>query len=349
MRKILFWLHLSAGVTAGLIVVLMSATGVLLAYEKQIGAWLERGSFRVEEGRPTLPLEDLLRPFAKPAATVVLRRDAREPVELNLGRDGSLYLDPHSGRELGKVPSGPRQAFQKITAWHRYLGREGPGRATAKLITGICNLAFLFMIVSGAYLWLPRKWSWQHLRPVIWFRAGLAGKARDFNWHNTLGFWCLLPLAVIVAGAAPISFSWANDLAYRVTGTEPPKPAPPPSKPAGTVSLTGLDAFVAKAKAQRDEWRTIAFRLPDTADSPVTFSIDWGTGGEPQKRGNLTLSTNGAPLRWESWEDNNTGRKLRLWLRFLHTGEALGPVGQGIAAIVSGSSGFIWRKWADSL
>ncbi len=35
-RKILFWSHLVAGVSAGLVILVMSATGVLLAFEKQV-------------------------------------------------------------------------------------------------------------------------------------------------------------------------------------------------------------------------------------------------------------------------------------------------------------------------
>ena len=35
-RKILFWMHLSCGVVAGLLILLMSATGVLLTYERQM-------------------------------------------------------------------------------------------------------------------------------------------------------------------------------------------------------------------------------------------------------------------------------------------------------------------------
>ena len=48
MRKIFFWLHLTAGCVAGAIILLMSFTGVLLTYEKQILAWVERGPVRAE-------------------------------------------------------------------------------------------------------------------------------------------------------------------------------------------------------------------------------------------------------------------------------------------------------------
>ncbi len=314
----------------------MSITGVLLAYEKQCIAWLDRGHFRTPFVQPPLPLAELLRSHAQPGMSVILRSDPSEPVELVW--QGSRYIDPHSAKWLGTSGAGPRAFFQKITAWHRYLGQDGPGRATAKLITGICNLAFLFLVLSGAFLWIPRKWSWQHLRPVVWFRRGLSGKARDFNWHNTLGLWCLVPLAVVVAGAAPISFGWAGDLVYRLAGSGPPMPAPP-AKPMvpRTVYLAGLDSLVARAKSQHDGWTIISFRVPDSEQAPVAFTVDWGTGAQPQKRGTLTLQRDGS-ARWEDWDSFPAGRRWRQWLRFLHTGEALGYAGQGVAAIASGSA-----------
>ena len=40
-RKTVFWAHLVTGVTAGLVVLMMSATGILLTYERQILAWVD--------------------------------------------------------------------------------------------------------------------------------------------------------------------------------------------------------------------------------------------------------------------------------------------------------------------
>ena len=47
-RKTLFWLHLVAGCVAGVIILLMSLTGVLLTYERQMLAYFERGAVRSE-------------------------------------------------------------------------------------------------------------------------------------------------------------------------------------------------------------------------------------------------------------------------------------------------------------
>ncbi len=41
-RSTIFWIHLVCGVAAGLVVLMMSVTGVILTYERQVGAWADR-------------------------------------------------------------------------------------------------------------------------------------------------------------------------------------------------------------------------------------------------------------------------------------------------------------------
>ena len=53
-------------------------------------------------------------------------------------------------------------------------------------------------------------------------RKGVTGKARDFNWHNVIGIWSAVPLFFVVLTAIPMSYTWGNNLIYRMTGTEPP-------------------------------------------------------------------------------------------------------------------------------
>jgi uncharacterized iron-regulated membrane protein len=100
-------------------------------------------------------------------------------------------------------------------------------------------------VASGFYLWVPRRWSWQHVRSVTLFSGKLRGKARDFNWHNVIGFWSAVPLFIVVLTAMPISFPWANALVYRAVGEEPPQQGgrgsrpPPPPAPLGECVTVG--------------------------------------------------------------------------------------------------------------
>ncbi|MEZ5402260.1 MAG: PepSY-associated TM helix domain-containing protein [Bryobacteraceae bacterium] len=354
-RRWLFWIHLIAGCLAGAVILAMSVTGVLLTYERQIVAWAERGAFQatVPSGGAPLPLERLLAPHAAilPGAVLTLRSNPREPAELRAGRESTFYIDRYSGLLMGEPEHGTAAFFQTVRAWHRWLGvsGNGGGRDTAKAITGACNLAFLVLVVSGAYLWVPRQWSAQHLRPILWFREGLSGKARDFSWHNVFGVWSLVPLFFVVLTAVPISYTWGTAAIYWLTGTPapsgPPRRGGPPQRKAvrEPVDLAGLGALWARAESQTPGWRSIsAPAAPDPG--PVAFTIDTGTGGQPQRRSTLVLRReSGEVVRHETFGDLDAGRRLRSYARFLHTGEVLGVTGQTIAGLASlGGAMLVW-------
>ena len=130
-RKILFWTHLAAGCVGGVIILIMSVTGVFLAYERQILSSGERGAFPVAPPSPgarRLPVEQLLGRVIEQQgrlpgnATLTLRSDPREPAELASGREGGIYVNPYTGQVLGRAASKWRGIFREVTAWHRWLG-----------------------------------------------------------------------------------------------------------------------------------------------------------------------------------------------------------------------------------
>ena len=350
LRRVVFWLHLGAGLIAGTVVLIMSVTGVLLTYEKQIASWADTRAFRVTPGSSRLPADAILARARAAAGGAVPTQltvwsDPAAPAAVAVAQR-TIFVDPYTGRVLGEPSGQPRAFFRKMTDWHRWLGASPEGRAQARAITGACNLAFLFLVVSGAYLWMPRIWTWRQVRAVAWFRGGLAGKARDFNWHNTIGFWTAIPLVVVVASASVISYPWASDLVYRAVGeAPPPRPAPAPAtRPpaAASTSAASLDAAWGTALTQVPDWRIITVRTPASGARTAAFTIDRGTGGQPQKRGTLTLDlATGAVQKWEPFESLSAGRRLRSYMRFAHTGEVWGLAGQTIAGLASLGSVFL--------
>jgi uncharacterized iron-regulated membrane protein len=401
-RKILFWCHLVTGVTVALIVLIMSVTGVLLTYEKQMLARADARAVQVPApaaGAQRLPVSVLMQRVAQTEAgtptTVSWLAGENAPVRVAFGREKTVYVDPYTGAVLGEGAKGMRTFFRTVTDWHRWLAQSGDGRDRGKMITGAANLGFLFLVLSGLYLWFPRSWTRGAFRNVLLFRGGLRAKARDFNWHHVIGFWSFVPLAVIVASATVISYPWASNLVYRLAGEEPPAQSGPggggapgggaarAAAPGGAGErgreggaaregagrpegggrgegggagadgnlLAGVDPLVAVAHGKVDGWRTISMTMPKEADAPVVFNIDRGSGGQPQKRASLTLDRGtGAEVKWEPFSAGTTGRKARSILRFAHTGEVLGLLGQTIAGLVSlGAAVLVWTGLALSL
>jgi uncharacterized iron-regulated membrane protein len=383
-RKLLFWVHLAAGVTAGIVILVMSATGVLLTYERQLIEWSDSHyrSVAPQAGAPRLSVESLLakageqRPGQTPTG-ITLRAEDDAPAAVTLG-NATVYQDVYTGQLLGEQTQRVRRAMSELRSWHRYMALDGENRAFGKAVSGWSNLLFLFIVLSGMYLWIPRVVTWSSVRAVALFRGGLPGKARDFNWHNVIGIWSAVPLAIVVATAAPISFPWANALVYRIVGEEPPAPAgggagrggpqaggrggenagrggPNASGGSGQnggeragnggaraerqqqpLRTEGIDALWARAEQQVPGWWSINLRLP-APSAPAVFAIDSGNGGQPQLRETLTLDAATAEVvRWEPFESQSTGRRLRSWSRFTHTGEYYGLIGQTIAGLVSG-------------
>jgi len=367
LRTAIFWLHLAAGLVAGSVVLIMSITGVLLMYEHQIVDWAERGyhSAPPSPGAARLPVTELVasavaaRPGTPPSA-VTLQADPTAPVTVGLGKGRNVYLNPYTGEVLGEGSPKVRAFFRAVTDWHRWLGAGDENRETGKAITGASNLAFLVLVVSGSFLWWPRRWGWRQVRGIVWFRGGLPGKARDFNWHNVIGLWMWLPLFLIVLTGVLISYSWAGNLLYRMTGEEPPARQGGPgggerrSGPGGggeeEVSLAGLDRIWGVAERQVPGWESVSVRLSGEADEPAVFTIVSGGRGRPDLRAQLTLDRGtGEVVKWEPFATQSLARRLRSWGRWVHTGEAGGFLGQTLAGLASaGAAVLVWTGSALS-
>ena len=309
-RSVLFWMHLACGIAAGVVILIMCVTGVALTYEKQMLEWADRRAWtapsRLAPGR--LSPETLLAQVAaaRPGAAPIGSRCAPMPPRLPPSPSkatracSSIRTPAHHRRAAG----GAALVLPHHDDWHRYLALEGTSRATGKAITGAANLVFLFIVLSGMYLWLPRVWTWIQFKNVLWFRGGLAPKARDFNWHNVIGIWSAVPLAIVVAGAVPISYPWASNLVYRMVGETPPAPSRRRQRRgprnvvercrtprAGDVrDLTWPRRVV---DARRSGSSGVAHdddALATSAKAPhSSLTVDEGYGGQPQKRTTLTF------------------------------------------------------------
>jgi uncharacterized iron-regulated membrane protein len=89
-------------------------------------------------------------------------------------------------------------------------------------------------------------------------------------------------------------------------------------------------------------WQTITLRIPTERSPNISFQIDTGDDGRPDKRAQLVLNRDtGDEVRWEPFPSHSAGRKIRMWMRFAHTGEAGGILGQSIASVASLGGAFL--------
>jgi uncharacterized iron-regulated membrane protein len=352
-RKIIFWLHLAAGLTAGIVIFIMCVTGALLAFERNIIEFSERDVRYVSANGSNvkLPASEVLRsvtetkPGIKPSA-LAITSEQRAAWQISLGREGVFFANPFTGEITGEGNKTVRGIMSGLRDWHRWIALSGDQRPVGRAITGACNLLFLFIALSGIYIWVPRVWTWRSIKPVLWFRGGLRGKARNFNWHNTIGFWTSLFLMVFTLTATVISYQWAGNLLYTLTGNEMPPPSPPQSESEFAMP-ENLDAVWKLAESQAPEWKSISLRLPVTKNAAV-FTIDEGIYWNIFGRSTLTVDTAAAAItKWDPYGERNAAQQIRSWFRFTHTGESGGIVGQiiGFIACVGGAF-LVWTGFS---
>jgi uncharacterized iron-regulated membrane protein len=359
LRKVIFWLHLVCGLITGLIIAIMCVTGLALAFEQEITNWADREVNQIAPPYPdTQPLN-----FAEQQALIAhvepdfTPRLALIPVAEDqatrfiAGHHSLRYLNPYT-QEIN-APTTPRlRAFLHLMEeLHIHLALTGDAQKLGHSINAISNLALVGLCLSGLYLWFPRRWSRKALKSILWLRIGAKGKARDFNWHNAFGFWSLIPLVILSATAVTFSYTWAHKLVFIPFGEEAPEVRDGRMLASKKVELTvpedalplPIDTLLAEARQAFPEAESFGISLgsipqdklePGSKIKPIQL-----VAFEPaiySTRGRIQLQINpwnGEIIDKLAFEDRSKGLQARIWIRFLHTGEAYGIVGKIIAAI----------------
>jgi uncharacterized iron-regulated membrane protein len=360
-RKLLFWIHLVAGVVAAVVILLMAITGVLLSFERQLTARADGFQLESPGDAQRMGIEELYGAARdaglKGVSGITVPSDLSQPVAIQVGRERIVFLDPKEGRWLGEGGKKTRAFFQFVTGLHRWLAMQGEAQNAGKNITASAALVFVFLIVSGLVLWIPKRWTRQGVKVITTIQPQLKGRARDWNWHNVFGIWFAVPLLVIASTGIVIGFPWANALVFRLAGEAPPSGGKGgrPGGPPAAVATTGWNQAYAAVTSNRSGWETIQFQVP--AGKEMVFQIFNSHRGRPDLKESVTVDlATAAIVKSESFSDMSKGKRWRNWIRWVHTGEAGGWAGQLLAALSAMAAALLvwtglalsWRRWRKS-
>jgi len=381
LHRTLFWAHLCCGVLAGLFILSMSVTGVLLTYEHQMVDGAEhRNHVAVVPGQARLPADALAEAARKAGSenqrlSLVFDADPAAPVTVSAGRTTAALLNPYSAATITDASAATRGFFRAVENWHRWLG--GNARSVRANVQDYANLLFLFITVSGVYLWLPAVWRWRTVRGLLLFqRKYINAKVRDFNWHHVFGAWMLVPLFLIALSGVVMSFPWANNLVYAAFGEQAPQrgggggggggPGAPAAaggaqaaRPAG--QRASLQQLLDASIAGVGNWQRITLPLAGRGEH-IEVAVELKSEERRPPRRTVVLNRADASLveiqgATGPAANPSRGQKARTWLRFVHTGEQYGVVGQTIAGLASLAACFLvytglalaWRRLISPL
>jgi uncharacterized iron-regulated membrane protein len=223
LRRILFQIHMWVGVALALYIVMISVSGSLLVYRREMAAAVgpvnvtpqahrltreELGAV-VRRAYPGFALENIFPPRVRGE---IAPNQAIE-VQLRRGDDTmERLLDPYTGTDLGDAE---RPALSFIL-WLADLHDNLLGGPTGRLLNGIGAIFATLLAFTGAILWWPGIRNWGHGLTVDWKR-----KRYGFNWslHNVVGFWMLS--FILLWGISGIYFSFPEAFNATVDFFEP--------------------------------------------------------------------------------------------------------------------------------
>lgn len=339
-RSAIFWLHLAIGLTMGVFILIMSVTGVLLTYERQMLRAAQNAAITAPADAEPLGYQDLLQAAVaaggEPGHVMTVPNGREGAVSVSAGRRSSFLMNPYTGEVMEGAGEGTSAFFSRVERIHRWLafwgGRNEPGAAAM----GAANLLFALLVVTGIYLWLPKIWRGAMLRIRLVF--GLShpnAKARHFNWHHVAGIWFAIPLLAITLSGTMFSYGWVRDLINTVYSDEAPAVAE--AEPVAlTAVAVSLDDLVARAQDEAGQGRRVSITVPAPDDGAVRIAVDRGNGVQRGRIETFDVTRDGQVL---IPVDTSAGRspalEARVYLRFLHTGEVYGLIGQTIAGLAS--------------
>lgn len=335
-RSILFRLHWALGLTLGMVLAVMGATGALLSYEEALTDWANsdravvgaRASApltpaalagRVEAQLPGRRVARLILHDAPDASVAV--RFARDPATKS--RPVSVFADPYDGGVLGSVRG--EAGFATILALHRFLLLPGEGAGWGRQITGLSALALLVFLGTGIVL----RWPKIH-RARIWLRPNLSrpGRPRWWSLHAVAGTWLLPVYGVIALTGLTWSYDWFKDGANRLLVGPPAAHSPQKADraPAEAQALPALDAAWAAFRAGEGRGFVRAqLLLPEDARQPIRIRWFARDDDRPAARNEAWYdAATGLPISAERAAGLPLGRRIAGNMLEVHRGRFFG-------------------------
>jgi len=355
MRKFLLTVHLWAGLTAALFLLLLGVSGALVAFEGEIDRALNaRLSYVQPQGQP-LTLEAIRAKLlaANPGAKIEQfgmpqRSEYSLFVQLEQasGKQTGLFVNPYTGEVLGSDDQA-NHFTNKVHQFHTHL----LGGEIADEITGWSSVLLLVLSITGIVLWWPRK-----LFRLRWsLKAERGGSAKRFNFelHNFVGI--LSSIVLLIFAWTGLCIHWEREvgkLAQQLSSAPAVRPVSPEIPAPGSVSLSP-DRLLQIARNTLPEARITGLQLPGNAKQAALVQLKFPEDHTPAGRSRIRIDAySGKVLQVQSSRDMAMPVKYaRMWNRELHTGDIFNLPTRILAAffslmlpILAITGPFIWRN-----
>lgn len=223
LHRVLLKLHLYIGVALGLPLLILAVTGCVLVFEHAIDARLNPHLFKVTPQASRLPLHDLVErvraayPNDTPPLEIRVQDGPYHPATSFFRRGADfivVYIDQYTGTINGHRVNTAAPLIP--------IGRLHTGRfagTAGRVAAGILTLAALVGVISGLYLWWPRK-IWRVTWTANWRRV-------NFDLHSVFGILSSVVLSFVLLSGVMITWDQPIE-AFLVRWLDGKEIEPPP-------------------------------------------------------------------------------------------------------------------------
>ena len=228
MKKIFRQIHLWLSIPFGLIITVICFSGAALVFENEIMELCRHDFYYVSKVEETpLPAGELAQ---KVAATlpdsisvtgISISSDPAKAYQVNLSkpRRASVYIDQYTGEIKGKYERAP--FFTTMFKLHRWLldsMKPDGGIFWGKMIVGVSTLMFVFVLISGIIIWIPR--NAKALKNSLKISVNKGWRRFWYDLHIAGGLYTFIFLLVLALTGLTWSFGWYRTGFYKAFGVE---------------------------------------------------------------------------------------------------------------------------------
>lgn len=224
-KKIIGTLHLWVGLSVGLVVFVVSITGCIYAFQKEIQDATQPFRFSAIENKPIIQpsvFEAIARktlPKAKLHA-INYPNNGRSVEAIFFGIEPEhyyiVYFNPYTGR-LIHIQNMNETFFRWVLDGHYYLWLP-PN--IGQPVVAYATLLFVIMLISGIVLWWPKNKAAAKQRFWFQWKSITQWKRKNYDLHNILGFYSSSILLVVGLTGMIFGIQWFTYIVYKGAGGE---------------------------------------------------------------------------------------------------------------------------------
>lgn len=342
-KKSIGKIHLWLGLASGLVVFIVALTGSILVFEDEIDQFINPEFYKVSAiGYSKKPIDYTITALQEHYSIEKILRiytfdDPERTIQImgkdNEGQTQFFSINPYTGKVLGSAMQNSR-FFSVVLDLHRHLLIDDIG----KLITGCSCLLFVLILISGFFLWWPKKIKNLKQRLTVKWTASF--KRVNWDFHSTFGFYSCFFLLVIALTGLTWSFEWfENGIYYLADGTakKTSTKVENPTKKDPQVDKTLFYQGILRATDSIYPYKgDIQIRMPsDTINSILVLKANLEKNIRNQSSIAFFDKYTGKNIQVKPYESFTQGDKIRRIIFPIHTGSIYGNPTKIIAFLVS--------------